>query len=190
MELISTGFDEVKILRPRRFEDERGYFCETFNAREMASVGVDMAFVQDNQSLSTQAGTLRGLHFQAPPYAQHKLVRVIRGKILDVVVDIREGSPRFGRHVTVTLEPRSGQLSVPIGFAHGFCTLEPDTEIAYKASKYYSPDHDRGIIWDDPEIGIDWPFGSDDLVLSAKDKVLPRLRDIDLVFTYAARQGG
>ena len=174
---------DVIHIRPARIGDNRGWFCETFNARVYAEAGIDCAFVQDNTSLSAAAGTVRGLHFQAPPHAQAKLVRCTRGRILDVVVDIREGSPTFGRSMTMELSASGGeQVFVPEGFAHGFCTLEPDCEISYKVNTYYAPDADRGIAYDDPALGIDWPFPASGLTLSERDLKLPRLSDIAHAF--------
>jgi dTDP-4-dehydrorhamnose 3,5-epimerase len=177
--LIITGLriPGVVLIQPRRFADRRGYFVETWNKRTMSAAGIDIDFVQDNASFSSQTGTIRGLHFQNPPAAQAKLVRVIRGSVFDVAVDLRRSLPSFGQWVGATLTAQGGeQLYVPIGFAHGFCTLEPDTEVAYKVSDYYSPEHDGGIIWDDPDIGIDWPLAGAP-VLSDKDSGLPRLTD-------------
>jgi len=174
------------LITPRKFGDERGFFSETFSAKDLAQAGFSTPFVQDNQSLSREAGTVRGLHFQSPPDAQDKLVRVTRGSILDVAVDIRKGSPTFGRHVAVELSAANWrQLLVPKGFAHGFCTLEPDTEVLYKVTDFYAPQSDGGILWNDPALTIPWPdfAGSG---LSAKDAVLPRLAEIDSPFVYRA----
>jgi dTDP-4-dehydrorhamnose 3,5-epimerase len=183
MQVSASEIADVKIVAPVRHGDERGYFSETYNKRDFAAAGIALDFVQDNHSLSRPAGTIRGLHFQLAPFAQDKLVRVVRGAILDVAVDLRRGSPSYGRHVAVTLrasDPR--QLLVPIGFAHGFCTLEPDTEVIYKVTNYYSAPHDRGILWSDPALGIDWPSAAQHATLSAKDRQLPLLRDIDAPF--------
>jgi dTDP-4-dehydrorhamnose 3,5-epimerase len=169
--------DVLKIV-PQKFEDERGYFIETYNAKDFAASGVTLAFVQDNQSLSARPGTIRGLHFQVPPRAQAKLVRVLRGSIFDVAIDIRRGSPTYGRWCGTKLSGAGGeQLFVPPGFAHGFCTLEADTEVAYKVDDYYAPECDLGILWNDPEIGITWPVDPVAAILSDKDRRLPRLRD-------------
>ena len=164
-----TELEGLLILRPRVFRDDRGWFLESFNARAFAETpGVSTVFVQDNESL-TQAGVLRGLHFQAAPHAQQKLVRVIRGAVLDVCVDIRPGSPTFGRHVKVALNgEEKTMLYIPEGFAHGFRTLENDTVFSYKCSDYYHPPSERTLLWNDPALGIDW--GIADPVLSAKDK--------------------
>lgn len=172
-----TPIPGVKLLTPRCIGDARGTFCEVYNrAVFAAALGIDLDFVQDNVSLSAQAGTLRGLHFQAPPFAQAKLVRVARGRILDVAVDLRVSSPRFGRHVAVELSADDGrQLLVPVGFAHGFCTLEADTEVNYKVTSHWSAAHDLGLAFDDPALGIAWPFADAALTLSDRDRRHPRL---------------
>jgi dTDP-4-dehydrorhamnose 3,5-epimerase len=171
------------LLEVRRFGDDRGVFSETYARRDFVAVGVEDEFVQDNQSLSRLPGTVRGLHFQAPPRAQAKLVRVLSGAILDVAVDLRRSSPFFGRHVAVELRAASGQmLYVPAGFGHGFCTLERDTEVAYKASDYYAPECDGGVLWNDPEIGIAWPVTEGEASLSDKDRRQPALRDLPAIF--------
>ena len=172
------NIEGVIAFTPERFGDDRGYLAEVFSKRVWAGLGLSVDFVQDNESLSAQPGTVRGLHFQVRPSEQGKLIRCLRGAILDVAVDIRAGSPTFGDHVAVRLDPdRGGQLWVPPGFAHGFCTLEPNTMIAYKVTGYYDPDADRGIRWDDSALGIDWPVSSADAVLSAKDRVAPTLKE-------------
>ncbi|GEP12329.1 dTDP-4-dehydrorhamnose 3,5-epimerase [Methylobacterium gnaphalii] len=168
---------------PGRHGDNRGWFSEVYRADRLAQAGIANLFVQDNQSFSAPAGTLRGLHFQTPPAAQAKLVRVLAGAILDVAVDIRRSSPTFGKYVAVRLDAEGGeQLFVPHGFAHGFCTLEPNTMVAYKVDAYYSPAHDRAIAWNDPEIGISWPVGEAEASLSAKDRAAPRLADAPELF--------
>ncbi len=170
---------EVIHVRPRRFGDARGWFAETFRADAFAEAGIPGPFVQDNHSLSAEAGTIRGLHYQAAPHAQGKLVRCVKGRILDVAVDIRRQSPRFGMAMSVELSAERGeQLFIPRGFAHGFCTLQADTEVIYKTDAYYAPDHDRGIAHDDPQIGIDWPVPPSERTLSDKDRQLPRLAGI------------
>lgn len=173
-------------IKTAAFEDERGWFAETYNKRKLKVVGLIDDFVQDNHSLSRQAGTLRGLHFQLPPKAQAKLVRCIRGSIFDVAVDIRQSSPTYGKWVGATLSSQNrDQLYVPVGFAHGFVTLEPDTEVVYKVSDFYSPEHDCGCRWDDPAIGIDWPLPMvQQPSLSKKDTIQPRLADIVSPFPY------
>ncbi len=171
------------LVSARRFGDGRGFFLETYSARDFAALGIADAFVQDNHSLSAEPGTVRGLHFQVPPRAQAKLVRVLRGAILDVAVDIRRSSPTFGRHVAAELSARDArQIYVPVGFAHGFCTLEPDTEVAYKVSEAYAPECDRAIAWDDPDLDLPWPFDAARVRLSDKDRRAPRLRDLPPLF--------
>jgi dTDP-4-dehydrorhamnose 3,5-epimerase len=177
---------DVVILEPERFSDRRGFFSETYNRRTLAAHGIELDFVQDSHSLSGPKGTVRGLHFQLPPFAQHKLIRVVRGSIYDVAVDLRRGSPTYGQHVASVISARAwNQILVPVGFGHGFCTLEPDTEIVYKVTNYYSPEHDRGILWRDPDLGIEWPVLEEMAVLSPKDRNLPRLRDIVSPFVQA-----
>jgi dTDP-4-dehydrorhamnose 3,5-epimerase len=178
---------DVKLILPKRFGDARGYFSEAWNDHRFREKIANVAFVQDNQSMSAKAGTLRGLHFQKPPFAQGKLVRVIRGSIVDVTVDIREGSPTCRCHVAVKLDAAEGaQLWVPPGFLHGFCTLEDETEVFYKVTADYSPSHDAGVLWNDPDLGIKWPVEADTAVLSEKDQRHPRLRDLPDVFHYEA----
>ena len=180
----ATEIPAVKIITPRKFGDSRGWFSETYNRAAMAAAGIDLDFIQDNQSLSALAGTIRGLHFQSPPFAQDKLVRVLRGAIYDVAVDIRRSSPTYGRHLGVELSAANmRQLLVPVGFAHGFVTLEADVEVAYKVTAPYSAADDLGLAWDDPDIGIHWPLGANEPALSDKDRRHPRLRDLAPVFT-------
>jgi dTDP-4-dehydrorhamnose 3,5-epimerase len=187
MEVFSLDIPELKIVRPPIFQDARGFFSETYNRQALAAAGISADFVQDNHSLSVDVGVVRGLHFQSPPAAQDKLVRVVRGKILDVTVDIRRGSPTFGRHVAVTLSSTNrDQIWVPKGFAHGFCTLEPNTEVFYKVTEYFAPQCDRGIAWDDPALAIDWGIDPMGAVLSPKDRSHPKLADLPLYFEYAA----
>ncbi len=177
-EARALGIPGPLLIVPRVFRDGRGFFLETWSERDLAALGVAERFVQDNQSLSAAAGTVRGMHFQLPPRAQAKLVRVVRGAVLDVVVDLRRGSPTYGRHAAVGLSAADArQVYVPAGFAHGFCTLEPGTEVAYKASEYYDPDLERGVAWDDPDLALPWPVAAGRAVLSDKDRKLPRLRD-------------
>lgn len=185
MEIVPQAIPEVLLVKPRCFEDARGYFCETYNEKLSASYGLVARYVQDNVSLSRKAGTIRGLHFQLPPFAQAKLVRVLRGRILDVAVDVRMGSPSYGHYVAVELSAeRQEQLFLPAGFAHGFCTLEDDTEVFYKVSDYYAPAHDSGIVWNDPDLAIRWPYQDDAVILSDKDKALSRFRDMPAAFHY------
>ncbi|WP_373006383.1 dTDP-4-dehydrorhamnose 3,5-epimerase [Hyphomonas sp.] len=161
---------DVKLVTPSRFGDDRGFFSETYNAETFSAAGIEADFVQDNHSLSTQTGTLRGLHFQAPPFAQSKLVRVLRGAILDVAVDIRRNSPTYGKWVSAELSATNGvQIFVPRGFLHGFVTREPDTEIAYKVDNYYSRECDGAVQWNDPALAIDWGLPADGAILSDKD---------------------
>ena len=185
MKVEALSIPEIKLVTPKIFRDDRGFFSETFNARELAAADIKEVFVQDNHSLSVARGVVRGLHFQIPPKAQDKLVRVMRGSILDVAVDIRAGSPTFGKHVTAILSADNWrQLWVPKGFAHGFCTLEPDTEVVYKVTEYYAPDCDRGIRWDDPALGIEWPIAAGEAILSAKDMKNPLLAELTSYFHY------
>jgi dTDP-4-dehydrorhamnose 3,5-epimerase len=178
-----TAIQDVKIVTPQRVGDCRGFFSETYNRRRFAEAGIDLEFVQDNHSLSATSGTVRGLHFQSEPFAQAKLIRVVRGGILDVAVDLRRSSPTYGKHVAVELSAENGrQLFVPIGFAHGFCTLEPDTEIQYKVSNYYSAAHDHGLLWNDRTVGISWPIDVDNAVLSEKDQRQPALAELPSYF--------
>lgn len=171
------------LLTPKKFGDERGFFSETYNERLFSPLIGDQKFVQDNQSLSKPAGTLRGLHFQIDPMAQGKLVRVVRGAIFDVAIDLRRSSPTFGRHVAVELSAENWrQFWIPVGFAHGFCTLETDTEVVYKVTQYYSPECDRGLAFDDSALGIEWPKFADDYLLSPKDRAHPRLCDLPAHF--------
>ncbi|MEO1265420.1 MAG: dTDP-4-dehydrorhamnose 3,5-epimerase [Pseudomonadota bacterium] len=180
---------DVKLIAPKIFRDARGFFSETYNRRTLADAGLDVAFVQDNHPPSRDAGPVRGLHFQKPPHAQGKLVRVVTGAILDVAVDIRAGSPTFGRHIAVELSADNWQqLYVPAGFAHGFCTLKPDTEVVYKTTAYYDAASDAAIQWDDPAIGIDWPVARDVAVLSDKDRAAPPLSEIPDYFTFEGAQ--
>jgi dTDP-4-dehydrorhamnose 3,5-epimerase len=175
----------VRLLTPRRHRDDRGWFSETFRAADFASEGISASFVQDNQALSHMRGTLRGLHFQAPPHAQAKLIRCLRGGVFDVVVDLRKGSPTYGKWVGAELTAANGrQLFVPAGFAHGYVTLEPETEVFYKASDYYAPESEGGLRFDDAEIGIEWPLPASELILSGKDRALPALRDFASPFAY------
>ncbi|OAB60851.1 dTDP-4-dehydrorhamnose 3,5-epimerase [Leptolyngbya valderiana BDU 20041] len=170
---------DVKLVRPRKFEDRRGFFSETWNQRDLAAAGIDFQPVQDNHSLSVDPGVVRGLHFQIPPFAQAKLVRVLKGRLFDVALDLRRDSPTFGEYAAVELDAASWwQLWVPAGFAHGFVTLEPDTEVFYKVDAFYAPEHDRGIFWADPDLGIDWPLDTSAAVLSDKDKAQPRWAEV------------
>ena len=181
----TTPLSGVMVITPKRFGDHRGFFSESYSARAFAEQGIEIDFVQDNHSLSQAAGTVRGLHFQAPPHAQAKLVRCGRGRLFDVAVDIRKGSPSFGQWFGTELSFENGrQLLVPEGFLHGFMTLEPETEIVYKCSDFYAPDCDGGVRWNDPDIGIDWPDPGSAPVLSPKDEAAPRLAEFDSPFTW------
>ena len=185
MQVETLAIQELKLITPAIFRDERGFFSETYKRKAMAEAGINREFVQDNQSLSRAKGVMRGLHFQIPPNAQGKLVRVIRGAIFDVAVDIRHASPTFGRYASVVLSADNwSQLWVPEGFAHGFCTLEPNTEVIYKVTDYYAPECDRGLAWDDPDLGIAWPLPEAQVILSDKDRHHPRLRDLPAHFSY------
>ena len=174
---------DVTLVRPVRFTDHRGYFSETWSRAAFAANGISEDFVQDNFSYSKAVGTVRGLHFQVPPIPQAKLVRVLCGSIFDVAVDLRRGASTYGTHVSAVLTAETGeQLFVPVGFAHGFCTLEPHTQVAYKVSGPYSPAADAGIVWDDPGLEIDWPLPNSGAVLSDKDRNLPRLSELQSPF--------
>jgi len=175
------GLEGVFEIVPQRIEDERGSFCETFNRKSLRNTGIDIEFVQDNQSISLEIGTLRGLHFQVSPKAQDKLIRVLQGRIYDVAVDIRRASPTFGRWIGLEISAEKwNQMFVPKGFAHGFVTLDPNTSVSYKVSEYYSQEHDRSIRFDDPHIGVNWPIDVSSLTVSEKDATAPMLVDSDL----------
>lgn len=183
MNVVSLDIPDVKIIRPKKFGDHRGFFSETYSKKAFEAEGLYYDFVQDNQSLSAEVGTIRGLHFQTPPFAQDKLLRVVRGAVFDVAVDLRRDSPTFGKHVSAVISAAEwNQILVPIGFAHGFCTLEPDTEVIYKVTNYYAPANDKGLLWNDPDIGIEWPDAAENPKLSDKDKVQPRLKDLGFAF--------
>jgi dTDP-4-dehydrorhamnose 3,5-epimerase len=174
---------EIIMVTPRRYADARGYFTETYRAADFEKLGVRATFIQDNQSMSVERGTVRGLHFQRPPWAQAKLTRVLKGAIFDVAVDLRQGSKSYGKWVGTTLSAEGGeQLFIPQGFAHGYCTLEPGTEIAYKCDAYYAAEYEGGIHFADPQIAIDWPVTTSEAVLSDRDRALPSLRDIGAPF--------
>jgi len=183
MQIQSLAIPDIKLLTPNRIGDERGYFAEVFRADLFAKACGDFAFVQDNESQSAKPGTVRGLHFQSMPHPQGKLVRCTTGALFDVAVDIRRGSPTFGNWVGETLSAENGkQLWIPGGFAHGFCTLEPGTVIAYKVTDYYSAECDKGLAWDDAEIGIHWPQIADTATLSPKDRKQPSLAELPAYF--------
>ena len=175
----------VKIIRLAKNEDSRGFFSETYSKRALAEAGIETNFVQDNHVLSAQKGTVRGLHFQNPPFAQAKLVRVARGAVFDVAVDIRVGSPTYGQHVSAVISTEVwNQILIPAGFAHGLVTLEPSTEVIYKLSEAYSPEYDKGLLWNDESLGIAWPVTEAEAILSEKDKRQPRLADLPTYFRF------
>lgn len=185
IEVVKTEIPGVLIIEPKVFGDDRGYFMESFNAREFAEkTGVDITFVQDNESKS-RLGVLRGLHFQLPPYTQSKLVRVVKGKVLDVAVDIRKGSPTYGKYVTCEMtEENKRQFYVPKGFAHGFCVLSEEAVFQYKCDDFYHPEAEGAIAWDDPDIAIQWPLEAEKVILSEKDKHHPNLKDFESPFVF------
>jgi dTDP-4-dehydrorhamnose 3,5-epimerase len=175
----------VQLIKPKRFADERGWFAETYNPDRFAALGIDTVFVQDNHAKSVPAFVLRGLHFQRPPYAQAKLVRCVRGRIWDVAVDLRAGSPTYGRWAAAELSADNGlQLFVPVGYAHGYVTLEPDAEVEYKVSAPYAPECEAGLRWDDPDLALPWPLPPGGPILSDKDRVLPLFGTFESPFVY------
>jgi dTDP-4-dehydrorhamnose 3,5-epimerase len=183
--LATISMSLPQIIVPERHIDDRGWFSEIFHEGRLRDIGITCHFVQDNQSSSNQAGTLRGLHFQLPPAAQAKLVTVVKGRILDVAVDIRRGSPTFGKYVSTELSSETGrQLYIPVGFAHGFLTLENDVVVMYKASDYYAPTHESGIRWNDPNIAFPWPLKNANIIISDKDRRLPLLKKFASPFAY------
>ena len=183
MQLIPTEIPAVKILEPKKFGDHRGFFSEVYSRKALRDVGIDLEFVQDNHSLSAQKGVVRALHYQLAPMAQDKLVRVVRGAILDVAVDIRKSSPTFGRHVSAVISAANWrQILVPVGFAHGFATLEENTEVIYKVTNYYSPKDERGILWNDPQLAIDWGIDVSKAILSERDTKHPLLKGVADLF--------
>ena len=186
MDCEALGIAGVFLVRAKRHEDERGFFSEVYNQQALEAVGLTDVYVQDNHSLSRDQGTVRGLHFQIEPHPIAKLIRVTRGAIVDVVVDIRRGSPTYGQHVARELTATSGdQLYVPIGCAHGFCTTMPDTEVIYKVTDYWSSEVDRGIAWNDPDLSIEWPVAEEEAILSAKDRAQPLLRETPGYFEWS-----
>jgi len=187
IKIETTPLDGVLIITPDRFGDHRGFFSESYSRRQLKEAGVDIKFIQDNHSLSQTVGTVRGLHFQAPPRAQDKLVRCGKGCLFDVAVDIRKGSPTYGQWFGTELSFENGrQLLVPTGFAHGFVTREPDTEIIYKCSDDYARETEGALLWNDADVGIDWGIDASDAVLSGKDEIAPTLANLDSPFTYEA----
>lgn len=182
MDVVRTDIEGLVIIQPRLFEDQRGYFFESFSEREFAHKVAPVSFVQDNESKSSY-GVLRGLHFQKPPYEQAKLVRVVKGRVLDVAVDLRKGSPTYGRYVAVELsEDNHRQLFIPRGFAHGFCVLSDEAVFQYKCDNYYAPQSEGAVRWDDPDLDIDWKIPLEDVILSDKDRNHPCFKDLDDVF--------
>jgi dTDP-4-dehydrorhamnose 3,5-epimerase len=181
MNISTTTLKDAVLIEPKVFKDERGFFLESYSRNKFEEQGIDIAFIQDNHSLSVTPGVLRGLHFQKPPFEQWKLIRATAGRIIDVIVDIRKDSPTFGKWESFELSSTNFRmLLIPAGFAHGFCTLEPDTEVMYKVDKPYAPGHEGGIIWNDPALGIPWNI--DEPVLSAKDRELPGFEDFENPF--------
>lgn len=188
MEFVKFELDGPFEIIPLKIEDERGYFSEIFRLNTFSEHVSGVEFVQDNQSMSVRPGTIRGIHFQSHPVAQGKLVRCLAGKLLDVVVDLRTDSPTYGRWISTILSPQQNNLLwVPVGFGHGFCTLEQNTIINYRVTNYYSPEHDRGVAWDDPQIGIDWPDIADPETLSPKDRCQPSLANLPAYFSMKDR---
>lgn len=188
MEIIKTNIDGVIIVQPRVLTDHRGYFFESYSERDFIRASGEVRFVQDNESLSSY-GVLRGLHFQKPPYAQSKLVRVVKGTVLDVAVDIRKGSPTYGHHVAVELSGENHrQLFIPKGFAHGYVVLEEGTVFQYKCDEFYVPEAEDAVAWDDPDLGIDWRLPASDIILSEKDSSHKRLKDLPEIFVYKENQ--
>jgi dTDP-4-dehydrorhamnose 3,5-epimerase len=187
LEIIGAeGLSVVRVILPRRHQDGRGFFSEVWREDALKDAGINCRFIQENHTLSHAMGTIRGLHFQIGDAAQAKLIRCTRGSILDVAVDIRRGSPTFGRHTAVVLSAQNWkQLYVPVGCAHGYCTLDPESEVIYKVSAYYSPKSERGVAWDDPEIGIVWPVDLATAVLTDRDRAFPRLAELPDFFPFA-----
>lgn len=185
MKIERASIPDVLLIRPTKHGDHRGFFSETYRESKLKDADVDLDWVQENHSYSAARGVMRGLHFQGPPVAQAKLLRVTRGAIFDVVVDIRRGSPTYGRHVAVELSAENWtQILAPAGFAHGFCTLTDDTEVLYKVSAYYSPSEEGGVLWSDPDLAINWPISPDEATTSDRDLRWPRLRDFRSPFEF------
>ena len=183
MHIRDLPIPEIKVLTPKKHGDSRGFFSEVYNRKALVEAGIEIDFVQDNHSFSKQKGTVRGLHFQTPPFAQDKLVRVVRGSVFDVAIDLRQNSANYGRHASVVLSAEAwNHILIPVGFAHGFMTLEPDTEVVYKVSNYYSPECDKGLLWNDPALGIRWPLPAEEAVLSDKDLGHPKLSELTSPF--------
>ena len=183
LDITPLDIPSVKLIRPKRLEDSRGFFAETYNRQRFVDAGIDCEFVQDNQSYSSKSGTVRGLHYQEPPHAQAKLVRVLSGSAVDVAVDVRIGSPTYGQYVSAELSAATGlQIFVPAGFLHGFVTLEPDTHVAYKVDAHYNADAEGAVIWNDETLAIDWGVDPDSVVLSEKDAAAQRFVDFNSPF--------
>lgn len=186
MDIINLDIPDVKILKPVRHKDQRGFFSEIFSQPTLQAAGLQLDIAQENFAFSIQQNTIRGLHYQTPPYAQDKLIQVVRGAIFDVALDLRNGSPWFGQFVGAEISADNwNQILVPAGFAHGLCTLEPNTAVIYKVTAPYSPDHEGGICWNDPDLQIPWPISPQDALLSDRDQSLPRLSELDSPFEYA-----
>ncbi len=187
-DIKSLEIPDVKLIRPKVFPDHRGYFFEAYNAVNLGGMGVVVSFIQDNQSFSKEAGTIRGMHFQIPPFAQAKLVRVLRGAILDVAVDLRQGSPTYGKWCSAEISAdHHNQIFIPSGFAHGFRTLTAKTEVLYKVDSPYSKDHERGFIWNDRTVGINWGEETAQTILSEKDAILPPFKELPTFFEYQSK---
>ena len=183
LQVMETEIEAVKLIVPRIHRDRRGFFSETYNKAVLTELGANLEFVQENHSLSVERGVVRGLHFQIPPLAQDKLVRVIRGSAFDVAVDIRKGSPTYGKHVARVISAADwNQLLVPAGFAHGFCALEANTEVLYKVTNYYSSEHGTGVLWNDTDLGITWPVTESEAILSDNDRELPKFSELPAYF--------
>lgn len=183
MEIYSLSIPDIKIIKPKKFGDHRGYFSETFNEKSLLDLGINLKFIQDNQSLSVEKNILRGLHFQSPPFAQDKLLRCLTGSFLDVAVDIRKNSETYGKFITKEISAESfEQILVPKGFAHGFLTLEPNTTVLYKVTNYYSAEHDHGLLWNDRDLNIPWGIDDDQAILSDKDKIQPTFSELESHF--------
>jgi dTDP-4-dehydrorhamnose 3,5-epimerase len=182
MDILTLAIPDLKLVRSKRFGDERGWFMETYRRDALAAAGIDEVFVQDNQSFSAARGTVRGLHLQKPPQAQAKLVRVLSGRIFDVALDLRRSSPSFGRHVAVEIEADGTSLYIPAGFAHGFCTLTADVTVAYRVSDTYAPEAETGVLWNDPALEIPWPVSEAEAILSPRDRTLPRFAELEPIF--------
>jgi dTDP-4-dehydrorhamnose 3,5-epimerase len=188
MDIINLDIPDVKILRPVQHKDQRGFFSEIYSQPTLAAAGIELGIVQENYAFSAEANTVRGFHYQAPPLAQDKLVQVVRGAILDIALDLRRGSPWYGQYVSAEISADNwNQILIPVGFAHGLCTLEPNTAVIYKVTAPYSPEHEGGIRWNDPDLQIPWPVNSQDALLSGRDQALPFLAELDTPFEYTGK---